>query len=226
MIFTDTINSLGGVLVAIGTGAAQVVPSILIAILVFVLGIFVAGILGRLCSEVVHMLKVDALFTKTGMRESLKRGGITLNVGNFIGGFVKWVVLLAFLVTALEIVGLTQVTLFLTSILAYVPQVIAAAIIVIATAVAAEFLKKVVVSSTKAADFAGADMSGTVVKATVWVFGAIVALQELGLPTSLFQILITGVIAAFALAFGLSFGLGGRDVAAKMLEKTYSEMKK
>jgi hypothetical protein len=226
MIFSDTADTLGGALVSIGGGIGQVLPSIIIALVVFILGMLVAGILGRLFTELSHMVKIDALFTKSGLREALKKGGVSMNAGEFIGGFVKWVVLLAFLVTSLEIVGLTQVTLFLTGILSYVPQLISAALIIIATAVAAEFLKKTVVASTHAAGFSGAELSGKLVKATVWVFGAVVALQELGLPTSLFQILITGIIAAISLAFGLAFGLGGRDVAAKMLEKTYSDMHK
>jgi small-conductance mechanosensitive channel len=226
MIFSDTTDTLGGALIAIGQGLAHILPSIIIAIVVFILGLFVASIIGRLITELSQLAKIDALFTKSGLRAALKKGGVSMNASEFIGGSVKWIVLLAFLVTALEIVGLTQVTLFLTNILSYVPQLISAALIVIATAVAAEFLKKTVITSTHAAGFSGAELAGKLVKATVWVFGAVVALQELGLPTSLFQILITGIIAAISLAFGLAFGLGGRDVAAKMLEKTYTDMHK
>lgn len=224
MLLSDTISSLGGSLLAVGQGALGIIPAIIVALIVFILGVLIAGILGRLVTELAQAIKLDAVLTQTGLREALHRGGIDMNAGKFIGGFIKWVVILAFLVTSLEIVGLTQVTLFLTDILGYVPQVIAAAIIIVVTAVIAEFLKKLVAGSTRAAALGGAEFSASVAKATVWVFGVIVALQELGLPTALFQIVITGVIAGLALAFGLSFGLGGRDTAARIIEKKYNEM--
>lgn len=226
MLYTDTVNSLGSALVAVGQSVLAIIPTVIVALLVLIIGIFVANVLGRLVSELAHALRLDALFTKTGLREAFKKGGISLNAANFVGGFVRWVVILAFLVTTLEILGLTQVTNFLTNILGYVPELISAALIIVVTAVVADFLKNLVAGSTRAASLGGAELSGTVIKSTVWVFGAVVALQELGLPTTLFQIVITGVIAGLALAFGLAFGLGGREVASKILEKKYEDMHK
>lgn len=226
MLLTETVNSLGSSIVAIGSGVMAFIPVIVAAVVVFALGFIVANIIGRLVTELAHMLKIDSALTKTGLREALKRGGISLNAGAFVGGFIKWVVVLAFTITSLEILGLTQVTNFLTDILGYVPQLIAAGIIIVATAVVAEFLKGLVSSSARVVEAGGAAFAGSAVKTTVWVFGIVVALQELGLPTALFQIVITGVIAGVALAFGLAFGLGGRETAGKILDNAYSEMTK
>ena len=226
MLLTDTVNSLGGSLIAIGSGALKFIPVIVAAVVVFALGFVIANIIGRLVTELAHALKIDSALTKTGLRESLKRGGISLNAGAFVGGFIKWVIVLAFTITSLEILGLTQVTSFLTEILGYVPQLIAAGIIIVTTAVVAEFLKRLVSTSARVVEAGGAGFAGSAIKTTVWVFGIVVALQELGLPTALFQIVITGVIAGLALAFGLAFGLGGRDTASKILDNAYSEMNK
>ena len=226
MLLTNTVNSLGDSLIAIGSGALHFVPVIIAAIVVFALGLLIANIVGRLITELAHALKIDAALSRTGLRDALRRAGMSLNAGAFIGGFVKWVIVLAFTITALEILGLTQVTAFLTDILGYVPQLIAAAIILVATAIIAEFLKKLVASSARVIEAGGAGFAGSAIKTTVWVFGVVVALQELGLPTALFQIVITGIVAALALGFGLAFGLGGRDTASKIIDKTYTEMHK
>ena len=109
MLLTDTVNSLGGSLIAIGSGALQFIPVIVAAVVVFALGFVVANIIGRLVTELAHALKIDSALTKTGLRDSLKRGGISLNAGAFVGGFIKWVIVLAFTITSLEILGLTQV---------------------------------------------------------------------------------------------------------------------
>lgn len=222
----DSVMSIGDSVTSLGLGFAALLPKVLLAVVLFVVGFIVAGLLSKLVAELVRMLKVDKVLAGTGIKSALDRAGIALNSGVFIGEVIRWFVILAFLVSSLEILGLSRVTYFLSQVLGYIPTFVSAGLIVVVTAIVAEFVKKLITTSTQAASFAGSVPAGKLIKATVWVFGLVMALQVLGVPTQLFNTVITGVVAALSLAFGLAFGLGGRDVAAQILAKTYQDMEK
>ena len=123
-----------------------------------------------------------------------------------------------FLMTALEIVGLTQVNLFLRDgVLAYLPQVIIAALILIAATLIADAMAKLVLAAAKTANLRSAGFLAGIVKYAIWIFALIVALAKLGIAPEFMQILFTGLVAALALALGLAFGLGGRDAATRAI---------
>jgi hypothetical protein len=195
------------------------IPSLIVALIVLILGWVLADIIGRAIKQVIDALKVNQLFASAGADAMLSRAGMRLDVGAFLGGLVKWFIIIVFLMTALEIVGLTQVNVFLRDgVLAYLPQVIIAALILIAATLIADAMSKVVIATAKAANLHSAGFLGAVVKYAIWIFALIVALAKLGIAPEFMQILFSGLVAALALALGLAFGLGGRDAAARAIE--------
>jgi hypothetical protein len=225
-LFTSSLESLGSSLVGVGLGLLSIIPVLFIAVLIAVIGFFIANVLGKLVFELVKTLKLDTFFTKLGMKDALGKLGVHLDSATFLSQSVKWLVVVSFLITSFNLMGLTQITRFLGSVLGFIPQVITAGVILIITSVAAEFIRKIISSSAKVAEFGASGFAGSIAKGATWVFGIIIVLQVLGLPTSMFQIVITGIVAGLSLAFGLAFGLGGRDVASKILDKTYNNMTK
>jgi hypothetical protein len=105
------------------------------------------------------------------------------------------------------------------------PQVIVAVLILLVSVVIADAVSKVVVGSAKAAGVRSANFLGTVTRWAIWIFAILAALVQLQIAVSFIQTLFTGVIVALSLAFGLAFGLGGQDAAAKWIEKTRSEIR-
>ena len=95
---------------------------------------------------------------------------------------------------------------------------------VIAT-ILADALRRFVKGTAQAANIRSANMLGTISYYAIWIFAFIIALSELGIATAYMQILFTGFIAALAVALGLSFGLGGKDSAAKILDRISDDMK-
>ncbi len=111
-----------------GEGVIRYFPRLLLAIVVFFLGWIIADILGRFVSQAIDLLKIDRILAKTGLEEALKRGNIPLHSGAFIGGLVRWFLLIVFLLAAFEILGLSQLNIYLREVvLQYLPHVIAAA---------------------------------------------------------------------------------------------------
>jgi len=211
---------------AVWLGFINFVPNLIVAIVVFIIGWVLGSVVGRAIAQVVSALKIDKLFQSAGAEEVLNRAGIKLNVGGFIGWLVKWFIIIVFLMTSLEVLGLEQVNAFLREVvLAYLPQVIIAALILILATVVADFIRKVVSGTARAANVRGANMVGTISYYAIWIFALIIALSTLGIAPQFMQILFTGIVAMLAIAGGLSFGLGGRDAAQKAIENVSQDMK-
>ena len=207
-------------------GIIAFVPSLVVALIIFVIGWIIGAVLGRVIMQIVGSLKVDNALRSAGFEETFNRAGFTLNSGAFLGGLVKWFVIIVFLVASLEVLGLNQVNVFLQEVvLLYLPQVIVAVLILLVAAVIAEVVRNVVSGAAKAARMVSANLLGSVAKWSIWIFAVLAALNQLGVATAFVQTLFTGVIVALSLGFGLAFGLGGQEAASRYLEKLRSEVK-
>ncbi|CAN5148504.1 mechanosensitive ion channel [soil metagenome] len=206
-------------------GIISFVPNLIIALVILVLGWLIGALFGRAIWQAFRSLRVDEALRRAGFESFLRRGGLNLDSGAFIGGLVKWFVILVFLVAALNVLGLGQVNIFLQQVvLAYLPRVIVAALILLVGGVIGDVVDRVVVTAARTAEIRSANFAGTVAKWMIWIFTILVALSQLGIAAAFSQTLFTGVVIAISLALGLSFGLGGQDAAARMIEKMRGEM--
>jgi len=206
-------------------GVVNFVPNLVIALVILILGWLVGALLGRAIAQVFRSLKVDEALRHAGFESVVRRGGMNLDSGAFIGGLVKWFVIVIFLVAAFDVLGLSQVNLFLQEVvLAYLPRVIVGALVILVAGVIGDVIERVVVTAAKSAGVRSAHFAGAVAKWAVWVFGILVALSQLGIATAFSQTLFTGIVVAISLALGLSFGLGGQEQAARFLERLRADM--
>lgn len=201
-------------------------PAFLGAVLVFVVGWIIAGILGKVAEKVIKIIRVDQVVERLKAGEKFKNAGIELSVSKFFGELVKWFLVLVFLMAATDILGLDQVTGFLNDIINYLPNVVVATIILSVAVLVGNLVHRVVRSSTKAAGIMSASVLATLSKWSIVIFGLLAALIQLGIAVSLVNTIFIGIIAALSLAIGLSFGLGGRDEAAAVLKKLREEISK
>jgi hypothetical protein len=207
-------------------GLVAFIPTLIVAIIIFVIGWLVGAGLGRVVAQVVGSLRVDQALRSAGVERVLGRAGFKLDSGAFLGALVKWFFIVVFLIAALDVLHLTVVSLFLsTVVLGYLPQVIAAVLILLVAAVVAEAAERVVSGSAKAADLSSANFLGAIAKWAIWIFAILAALAQLQVATVFVQTLFTGIVVALALALGLSFGLGGQAAAARYIEKVREQIK-
>lgn len=202
-----------------------VLPFVVGAVVLFIIGIVVAGAIGKAIEHVLRALRVDHVLSQLEVEKVLQRAGFKMQGSTFIGGLVRWFVVVVFLLASVNILGLTQVSEFLRDVLLYLPNVAIAALILIIAGVLADVAERIVRASVDSAGYRGA-LVGLVVRWAIWVFSFIAALIQLGIATVLIQTLLTGIVAALALAFGLSFGIGGKDVAASILGRIREEIKR
>jgi hypothetical protein len=202
----------------------QFAPRLIVAVVFFVVGWFLGSLISKAIEQVFNSLKIDNLFKSIGAESFFKRAGVTLNTGYFVGEIVKWFVVIVFLLPSLNLVGLNDVSLFLsTSVLGFLPQVIIAAFVLIIAALVSEGLYKLVLATAKAMNLKAANMLAAVAKYAVWVFAFIIALGKLGLGDYM-SILFSGIIAMLALGFALAFGLGSKEQAGRFMARLGEEV--
>lgn len=199
-------------------------PALIGALLVFFLGLIVAIALGKAAEKIISALKVDQILERMKVGEKFKITGLKISISRFFGELVKWFLILVFLMAATDILGLSQVTSFLNSIILYIPNLVVATIILALAFLLGNFVYTVVRHSTRAAGVMSATLLATISKWAIVIFGLLAALVQLGIAVSLVNTIFIGVIAALALAAGLAFGLGGKDEAAVVLRKLREEI--
>lgn len=218
-MLSTSADILGQALVDTGMTLIAFLPSVIIAIVIFALGWFSGSLLGKAVEHLVSVLRVDKALHRAGFDTLSEKAGVHISMAKFFGGIVKWLVIVAFTIASAEILGLSQVTQLLRDVLVYIPQVIIAAIVLIISMILGDFVARIVSHSTKATGMKGEAVAEISKWSIIIVGGVFPALTQLRIASGLVEVLFTGVVFAFSLALGLAFGLGGRDAAARAIEK-------
>lgn len=198
-------------------GFASVLPKILAAFIIFIVGWIIAAIIGKVVAKLIRSIKVDNALRGTEVERAVNRAGFTLDIARFIGGLCEWFVIVVAFVAAFNILGLEAVNLFLANLLAYVPNVVIAVVILVAAAIIGEVLQKVVRGSAAAAGMKASVLAGSVTKWAIWIFAIMSALSQISVLASFIDSIFLGVTIAFSIAFGLAFGLGGQHAASEII---------
>ena len=226
MIVQEWANTLQQSFNELLQGVVSFIPNLVLAVIIFVVGWFIAVLIGRVIAQAIRAIKVDHALRAAGVEEVVNRAGWRLDSGAFIGALVKWFIILVFLLAALAALDLTQVTMFLQlGLLPFLGRVIVAVLIIAIAAVIAEVVQSVVGGAARAAGVSSAGFAGAVARWSIWVFAILAALEVIGVGPY-FQTIFTGVVVALSLAFGLAFGLGGQEAAARFIERMREDIKR
>jgi hypothetical protein len=202
------------------------IPNVFGAILILLIGWIIAFLLEKLIDQVVRVIGLQSLSEKVKLEDGIKKVGIKKDFAGLVAAFFKWVILIVAFLAAAQVLQLSAVVNFLNSILAYVPNVAAAAAILLIGVVLANFLATVVTSVTKGIEVGYAELLSVVVRWSIMIFAFLAALVQLNVASYLIQTLFTGFVALFAIAGGLAFGLGGKDAAGEFVNKLKKDLQK
>lgn len=208
----------------IWSGFISFLPSLLGALVVFFVGWAIAVGLQKLIVQLLRALRLDSGLEKLGLGQFFEKAGIKMDFAGWLGAFVKWFLMLVFLLAAADILNLTEVSIFLRSILSYIPNVVVSVVILAVAFWLANVLRKIVQASVSASNIKAAAFLGALTYWSLVIFGIFAALIQLGIAFALLQTLITGLIAMLAIAGGLAFGLGGKEAAASFLNRLRKEI--
>jgi len=225
MILADWWNITADALISLWQGFIIFIPNLIGALIVFLIGWLISIGVGKLIAEILKRLKFNQIFERGNWKTALAKAEIKVDPSGFIGAIFKWVLLIVFLLAAVEILGLTQFANFLTKVLAYLPNVIIAALIFVVAVIIADILEKIVKAAVEGTKIGHGQLVGVIVKWSIWVFAILAILTQLKVAPGLIQTLLTGVVALIVISVGLAFGLGGKGLATEILQDLKRKIK-
>ena len=212
-----TLTSLGSALALL----LAAIPKIIGFVLIVLIGWFIASLIQRAVAGVARAVHFNNLARRSGFADFVQRLGIDTDASGFLGHLAKWFIRLIVLIVAFDALGLPAVSDVLRQLLLWLPDAVVALVVLVIGGIAANALANLVRAATSEANFSNPELIAKVARVAVWAFAIVVAVNQLGIAENLINILVMAVLGAAALAFGLAFGLGGRDAAADMWRRTY-----
>ena len=214
-------QSLVAAMTALWTKIANFNPNLFGALVVVLLGFVVAKLLDALLSKLLAKLGLDRLMGGTGLTKILARVGIQVPISTLIGKIVYWFVLLVFLVSAAQSLGLDRVSSALDLLTVYLPKVFGALLVLLAGVLLAQVLNGLVRGAAESVGFDYAGGLGRVTQGLVIIISISVAISQLEVKTDLLNHVIVIVLITVGLAIALAMGLGSREIAGQILAGIY-----
>lgn len=202
------------------------IPRIIGFAVVLIVGWIISSLLARGVQALLHAVKFNELARRSGFADFVQKMGVRDDSSGVIANIVKWFVRLIALVVAFDTLGLPAVSNVLQQLLLWLPNLVVALVVLVIGGLAAKALSQLVRGASAEAGFTNPNMLATVASVAVWGFTIIVAVNQLGIATTLINTMLVGLVGALALAFGLAFGLGGRERAAQILERAGRNMER
>lgn len=210
----------------VSTAFLLFIPKFIGSAVVFVLGMVIASWGKRITEEVLRVARLEDISKSSGFSGYLQRAHINMSATELLGGLVKWLLLMVFFIASVEILGLTIVSNVLQKLLAYIPNVFAAALIFGAGFIIANLSDGLVRGAFATIDHEAARPVGKLARGVVIVVAFFAALGQLQIAEELINNFFQGLTWTLVLIFGLSIGLGGKDLVAKILEDWYKRVGK
>lgn len=190
-------------------------PNLFGGLLILAIGLVLAEILRKIFITLFNFLRLDLLIKKTKLATE-KEVQIWRDI---IAELIRWAVVILFLIPSVEVWGLSRVTVVLNQLLFYLPNVLVAVVIGFVGLIFANLVSNLVKHSVKTVGATSANSLSALAHFAIVFFTVLIVLNQLGIAQDLIRILFTGIVAMLAIAGGLAFGLGGKDIAREILEE-------
>lgn len=204
----------------------RILPTILGAIVIFAIGLVVAYWVKRLVMELFRLIKLDSLMASAGVDRYLKRADFKKGLSEILGMIVEWLIVLVFFLAVVDILGLTVVSQVLASLLGYIPNILAAALIFAAGYIVSGLLDGIVRGAVASLDKDIARPTGKLARWVVMLVAFFAAVDQLQIAQGLIATFFQGLTYTIVLVVGLSVGLGAKDLVSRALTDWYEKIKK
>jgi len=203
----------------------EISPPIFWAGLVLLIGIFISKWLGVMATAFLDKIRLNQVLKRVGLEEILSKIDTRLSAPKFFGELVRWFFIIVFLMVAFGILGLTQFSQFLEKIIGYFPNIFISALIFIIAAFLTDFSQKIVVGTLEEEKITYSKFFGRLIRWAIWLFATLAILYQLQITPSLILTIFIGMVITISITLGIAFGLGGKDLAARILKELEEKFK-
>ncbi|MFN3651027.1 MAG: mechanosensitive ion channel family protein [Armatimonadota bacterium] len=197
-----------------------VIPALLGAILILIVGWVISGVLGKLTAGILRRVGFEPFAGRVGFKTFLEKAGVErMDSSSVLGQAVAWTLRLVVIQMAADVLGLRQVTVLLNQMIAFIPNIFVAVLILMVAGFLGRLLQGVVRGAMSSAGAVGASLLDDLAYWAVMAFGIVAAMNQLNIAPVVVNTLFIGLVATIGLALALSFGLGGREVAAELTRR-------
>ena len=214
-------STLVGTLADLGTQLAGFVPKLLGTLAILLIGWGIARAAQMVTAKILVRMKLDQAADYLGLSEILANAGIKRPASGVVSRLLFWLLILAFVLPATEILGLTSVTVTIDRLIAYLPNVIAATLVLLLGLLLARFIGNVVGSGAAVSEVPYSRQLGQAARFVMIVMVSIVAIEQLGIKTSIFQWLLIASLTAVVFAMAVAFAIGSKEVVGSILAGYY-----
>jgi flagellar biosynthesis protein FliQ len=195
------------------------IPRLIGFLVILIVGLIIAALLSRAMTFLLRKVGFDRISDRIGLTRFEQRMGLQLDSAGILGRVVYWFILLIFLVPAADALGLPAVSNILNTLVAFLPNVFVAILVLFLGTLAATVVADLVKGATASTNIGNPNIFANIARWAIIGFAALIALEQLKIAPDLLNELFGGLVAAVALATGLAFGLGGQDTARKWLAR-------
>lgn len=206
-------------------GVYQFLPRVFASIIIFLLGLFLAKFIKKIVVKILESINLSKLAKDTTFEKFLDKAEVKSKIEEIIGSIVNFLIVLVFIVTSINILGIPTISGLLNGILGYIPNVISAIFVLALGTLLAGVIESLVKGSVGQFDGRTSRMLGKVASYVMMIFTIMAAFNELGIAKEFMNILFVGFVSMLSLGFGLAIGLGAKDVVSEFLTGWYRNLR-
>ena len=195
------------------------IPRLIGFLVILIVGLIIAALVARAVTFLLRKVGFDRMADRIGLTRFEQRMGVRMDTAGILGKIVYWFIVLIFLVPAADALGVPAVSNILNTLVAYIPNVFVAILILFLGTLAATVVADLVRGTVASANIGNPNIFAGIARWAIIGFAGLVALEQLKITPDLLNELFGAIVAALAIAFGLAFGLGGQESARRWLAR-------
>ena len=195
------------------------IPRLIGFLVILIVGLIIAALVAKAVTFLLRKVGFDRMSDRIGLTRFEQRMGVRMDTAGVLGKIVYWFIVLIFLVPAADALGVPAVSNVLNELVAYIPNVFVAILVLFLGALAATVVADLVRGAVASANIGNPNLLAGIARWAIIGFAALIALEQLKITPDLINELFGAVVLAVAIAFGLAFGLGGQETARRWLAR-------